>query len=120
MILSALLLSAVLATQPTTETPAPSAAPSAEPALSSSATAEIEAGLKAYKRRAYAQAEAHFQKAVDADAQNAAANYYLGYTIYKRVEKSAFHADKRRAAKFFSAAFSADPRFRPDWGGKSR
>ena len=55
-----------------------------------------------------------------ADAQNAAANYYLGYTIYKRVEKSAFHADKRRAARFFSAAFSADPRFRPDWGGKSR
>jgi TolA-binding protein len=119
MILSALLLSAVLA-QPATETPAPSAATTAEPAVSSSATAEIEAGLKAYKRRAYAQAEAHFQKAVDADPQSAAANYYLGYAIYKRVEKSAFHADKRRAAKYFSAAFNADPRFRPDWGGKSR
>jgi TolA-binding protein len=118
MLLSALLLSAVLAPQPVTEAPsasAPADKPSASPA---SASSEIEAGLKAYKRKAYAQAEAHFQKAVDADPEDAAANYYLGYAIYKRVEKSPFHPDKRRAAKYFSAAFSADPRFRPDWGAK--
>ncbi len=119
MILSALLLSAALAQQPASETTQGAAAKDVA-AVPSSVAAEIEAGLKAYKRKAYAAAEAHFQKAVDADPNDAAANYYLGYTIYKRVEKSPFHPDKRRAAKYFDAAFSADPRFRPDWGAKSR
>ena len=119
MILSALLLSVALAPQSSSSTPSVTTNETTA-APTSSVTSEIEAGLKAYKRRAYAQAEVHFQKAVDADPDDAAANYYLGYAIYKRVEKSPFHADKRRAAKYFSAAFSADPRFRPDWGQKAR
>jgi Tfp pilus assembly protein PilF len=90
--------------------------PTSTSADSTAAAAAIEAGLKAYKHRQLAQAEALFQKALDLDPESAAAAYYLGYTIYKRVEKRPFHADKARAAKLFSQAFTLDPALRPDWG----
>ena len=93
----------------------PEAGVAAEP-LPDTAALEIDLGLKAYRRRAFGRAEEHFQRAVDADPESAAANYYLGYAIYKRVELRPFHPDKRRAAKYFSTAFNLDPRFRPDWG----
>lgn len=92
------------------------ATPFSAPADSSSAAAAILEGIKAYKHRQLSQAEAQFQKAVDADPNSAAAAYYLGYTIYKRVEKRPFHPDKARAARLFSQAFTLDPSFRPDWG----
>ena len=99
------------AAQPAVAEPAP-----ATPADSSTAAAAIAAGIKAYKHRQLAQAEAQFQKALDADPNSAPAAYYLGYTIYKRVEKRPFHPDKARAARLFDQAFSLDPSFRPDWG----
>jgi tetratricopeptide (TPR) repeat protein len=120
MILPVLLLSTFALAQgvpePATSEPPTSTlseAPAARPEL---APLEIREGLKAYRQRAYARAEEHFLKAVAADPQSAAANYYLGYAIYKRVERRPFHPDKARAARYFTAAFTADPRFRPDWG----
>jgi hypothetical protein len=130
MILPVLLLSTVVLTQEVGE---PQAPPPTEPEvgaeagsgvtpgvaaepLPDTAALEIDLGLKAYRRRAFGRAEEHFQRAVDADPESAAANYYLGYAIYKRVEFRPFHADKRRAARHFTAAFTLDPHFRPDWG----
>jgi tetratricopeptide (TPR) repeat protein len=97
------------------------AAPAISSAVDSTAApGALEAGLKAYKHRQFAQAEAQFQRAVAADPTSAAAAYYLGYAIYKRVEKHPFHADKARAAKYFDQAFTLDPSFRPDWGKPKR
>jgi Tfp pilus assembly protein PilF len=80
----------------------------------------INAGLRSFKKRNFAAAEADFQKAVDADPQSAAAHFYLGYTIYKRVEpKRPFHPDKQKAAEEFAKAFSLDPGFTPEWGKQS-
>jgi Tfp pilus assembly protein PilF len=77
----------------------------------------ISAGLAAFKKRRFAQAEEQFAKAVEAEPSSAAAHFYLGYTIYKRVEpKRPFHPDKQRAADEFAKAFELDPSFRPDWG----
>jgi predicted Zn-dependent protease len=36
-----------------------------------------------YKRRRFREAAGEFRKAVDADPASAAAQYYLGYTLYK-------------------------------------
>jgi TolA-binding protein len=103
--------SAPAVSEPQTTTAAPVRASD-----SSTAEAAIAAGLAAYKHRKLAEAEADFQKALDADPNSAAAAYYLGYTIYKRVEKRPFHPDKARAAKYFDQAFTLDPAFRPNWG----
>jgi TolA-binding protein len=90
----------------------------ATPASASEADAAIEAGLKEYRRRRFKAAEADFQRAVDANPQSAAAHYYLGYTIYKLVERRPFHPDKSRAVSEFARAFSLDPSFRPHWWHK--
>jgi len=77
----------------------------------------ITAGIAAFKKRRFAQAEEQFAKAVEAEPSSAAAHFYLGYTIYKRVEpKRPFHPDKQRAADEFAKAFELDPGFTPDWG----
>jgi tetratricopeptide (TPR) repeat protein len=80
------------------------------------ARVSVTAGIIEYRKRKYVQAEADFERALKADPNSAAAAYYLGYTIYKRVEKKPFHPDKTRAARLFDQAFTADPSFRPDWG----
>jgi TolA-binding protein len=126
MLASTLLLAALTLTQDVPPAAPPAiepvgaepvaATPEPAPADSSTAATAIAAGLKAYKHRQFAQAETQFQKAVDADPNSAAAAYYLGYTVYKRVEKRPFHPDKARAARLFSQAFTLDPSFRPDWG----
>jgi len=123
MLASALLFAALSLAQdvppaapPAIEPVTPAQPASSTPADAASAEASIEAGLTAYKHRRFAQAEALFQKALEADPQSAAAAYYLGYTIYKRVEKRPFHPDKARAARLFDQAFTLDPSFRPDWG----
>jgi tetratricopeptide (TPR) repeat protein len=74
------------------------------------------AGLAAYGKLHFREAEAHFQAAVDADPQSAAALYYLGYTVYKIAEPKR-HDDpgKRRAAELFARAYAIDPDFRPGW-----
>ena len=83
---------------------------------SSVAQAEIDAGLAAFRRLRFQQAEQHFQAAVEADPQSAAATFYLAYTVYKIAEpKRPFHPDKQRAAQLFARAYELDPGFRPVW-----
>lgn len=122
MLLSLLLAAAVSSAAPQEPTTTP---PEAGPALQASmppgagamAQGYIDAGLAAFKRRRYAQAESEFAKAVEADPQSAAAHFYLGYTAYKRAEpKRPFHPDKQRAAALFAKAYELEPSFRPVWG----
>jgi len=109
---------------PSPEAAAPlQATPSAEPSATSASAAEaaIDAGLKAFKRRRFSQAETEFSRAVEADPRSAAAHFYLGYTYYKVVEpKRPFHPDKQKAAALFAKAFELDPGFRPVWGQRRR
>ena len=100
------------------DTPADSMTEPAPAASVATADAAIEAGLQAYRRRRFQAAEAEFQRAVEANPESAAAHYYLGYTIYKRVERRPFHPDKSRAVSEFARAFSLDPTFRPNWWRK--
>lgn len=81
------------------------------------AQAEINLGLAAYRKRRFAVAEQHFNRAMDANPGSAAAAYYLGYVVYKRVELRRNHPDKQRAKELFTKAFTLDPAFRPTWKG---
>ena len=110
MITTATLL--MVLAMPLQEAPAqePQAAPETAAAPSMSADEHIQAGLAAYQRRRFSAARTHFQQAVDADPNSAAAHYYLGYTIYKIAEpKRPFHPDKKRAADLFAKAYELDP-----------
>lgn len=115
-----MLLSIVLLAGTSLSAPEPPWAPAstlqAAEAASPSAEAEIEAGLAAFRRLRFHEAEKHFQAAVEADPQSAAATFYLAYTIYKIAEpKRPFHPDKQRAAQLFARAYELDPSFRPVW-----
>ncbi len=116
-----MLLSIVLLLAGTAPASPPSPAPESlavqsSEAPSSGAEAEIEAGLAAFRRLRFQQAERHFQAAVEADPQSAAATFYLAYTVYKIAEpKRPFHPDKQRAAQLFARAYELDPTFRPVW-----
>jgi tetratricopeptide (TPR) repeat protein len=142
MLLATLLLSAVLAPQtppappekpaepapemPTTPPAKPPAAPAAgleaaelPPAPSNEAASDIEAGLKAFRKHRFARARDEFDKAVKADPQSAAANFYLGYVHYKLGEPSRrMNPDKKMAKELFAKAFQLDPSFQPVWGQK--
>lgn len=75
------------------------------------------AGMSAYWKLHFQEAEDHFQAAVDADPQSAAAMYYLAYTVYKIAEpKRPNDPGKRRAAELFAKAYDLDPGFTPSWG----
>jgi Tfp pilus assembly protein PilF len=120
MILPALLLSTLLG--PSAQEP-PAPAPAAQSTVS--VDSHIDAGLAAFKKKRFRQAEIEFRQAVDADPNNAAATWYLGYTYYKMAEpKRPFHPDKQKAAELFAKAYQLDPQFRPAWspsaGGGSR
>jgi tetratricopeptide (TPR) repeat protein len=118
MILSAMLLSTLLG--PTAQEPpaAPAAAPAAQSA--GSVDSHIDAGLAAFKKKRFRQAEIEFRQAVDADPNSAAATWYLGYTYYKMAEpKRPFHPDKQKAADLFAKAYQLDPQFRPAWSPSS-
>jgi len=98
------------------------AAPQEAPAVRSAGSADehIQAGLVVFKKRRFHQAQEHFQKAVDADPNNAAATFYLAYTLYKITEpKRPFHPDKQRAASLFAHAYELDPTFTPVWAKKT-
>jgi len=121
MMLTSFVLALVLGAQ----TPPPVMDPAALPPPDTTAAPmgptqdHIDAGLKAFKKRRFAAAQAEFQKAVDADPQSAAANFYLGYAYYKIAEPSRRNtAGKRRAAELFAKAFELDPRFQPVWHQK--
>lgn len=120
MLLAPLVLAAFLSPQ---EAPPPVApAPRDPPALKSAdlpagaAQPYIDAGLTAFRKRHFAKAEIEFRKAMDAEPQNAAAAFYLGYTYYKLAEPKR-HDDpgKQQAAELFAKAYAIDPRFQPAW-----
>jgi len=121
MILPALLLSTLLG--PSAQEP-PAAAPAAH--STASTDSHIDAGLAAFKKKRFRQAEIEFRQAVDADPNNAAATWYLGYTYYKIAEpKRPFDPGKQKAAELFAKAYQLDPGFKPVWspsagGGGSR
>jgi len=130
MLSSLVLVAATLAAQQEPVAPqSPEAAPSLQttpiaeqPAASPAMTeAAIEAGLMAFKRRRYAQAEAEFSRAAQADPRSAAAHFYLAYTYYKMVEpRRPFHPDKQKSAALFAKAYELDPGFRPVWGQRRK
>jgi tetratricopeptide (TPR) repeat protein len=79
------------------------------------------AGMTAYLKLHFQEAEGHFHAAVDADPGSAAALYYLGYTVYKIAEpKRPNDPGKRRAAELFARAYQIDPAFTPGWGVRGR
>ncbi len=101
---------------PAQEAPAPEAQAAETAASSMSADDHIQAGLAACQRRRFAAARTHFQQAVDADPNSAAAHFYLGYTIYKIAEpKRANSPGKQEAAGHFARAYELDPAFVPAW-----
>ena len=79
------------------------------------------AGMAAYWKLHFQEAEGQFQAVVDADPSSAAALYYLGYTVYKIAEpKRANDPGKRRAAELFARVYQIDPGFTPGWGVAGR
>ena len=87
----------------------------------STAEEQRAAGMAAYWKLHFREAEGHFQAAVDADPGSAAAWYYLGYTVYKIAEpKRPNDPGKRRAAELFARAYQIDPGFTPGWGVRGR
>jgi tetratricopeptide (TPR) repeat protein len=117
LLVAAPTLARAQATPPPTAEVAP-----ANPASVTTAAAQpfIDAGLAAFRRRRFAQAETEFRKAVEADPSSAAAHYYLAYTKYKIVEpKRPFHPGKQEAAGEFARAYELDPTFQPVWQMKT-
>jgi Tfp pilus assembly protein PilF len=123
MLLPAILLAALAAPTPDMTAQEPAAAPPPQeevksaPLSTGSTDAAIQAGLKAFRRRNFRQAEIQFRTAMDADPSNAAAVFYLAYTYYKIAEpKRPFHPEKQKAALLFAKAYELDPTFKPVWG----
>lgn len=109
MILAAMLFAAALA--PGSQEP-----PASAPAMAEGSQGHIDAGVAAFKKRRFKEAEGHFQAAVEADPRSAAAAFYLGYTVYKIAEpKRPFHPEKQKAAALFAKAYELDPQFKPTW-----
>jgi tetratricopeptide (TPR) repeat protein len=113
MMLPALVFAAALA--PGMQDPA--APPPERPAVDASTNqSEIDQGLALFKRKRFAAAKKHFQSAVDANPNDAAATFYLAYTVYKIAEpKRPFHPEKQQAAELFDKAYELDPNFKPVW-----
>ena len=97
--------------------PAQAQAPAtAAPAVSAATSPHIAAGIAAFRKRHFAAARDEFAKAVEAEPQSAAANFYLGYAHYKLGEpKRRMNPDKEKAKELFAKAFSLDPAFTPSW-----
>jgi tetratricopeptide (TPR) repeat protein len=111
MVLSALVLSALLGS-------APSPAPEALVVLEDTPEAHsyLVNGIVLYKKRHFRAAVEEFRKATTADPQSAAAEYYLGYTLYKIAEPTKrVTPDKAESRDHFARAFQLDPLFRPTW-----
>src|SRR5262245_37470581 len=112
MMLPALLFAAALA--PGMQDPV---VPNDQPAVESGSNqGEIDEGLALFKRKRFAAAKKHFQAAVDSNPNDAAATFYLAYTVYKIAEpKRPFHPEKQQAAELFDKAYELDPNFKPVW-----
>jgi tetratricopeptide (TPR) repeat protein len=100
-------------------TPAQDATAPDTTASASSADDHISAGLAAFRKKRFAAAKGHFEQAVAANPDSAAAHFYLGYTIYKIAEpKRANSPGKQEAAGHFAKAYELDPAFKPAWHGR--
>jgi len=102
--------------------PEPAQEQAAAPSTASSMSADehIAMGQAAFKRKRFAAARKHFQQAVDASPDSAAAHFYLGYAIYKIAEpRRANSPGKQEAAQHFAKAYELDPGFKPTWHGRS-
>jgi tetratricopeptide (TPR) repeat protein len=98
----------------------PAAAAPETSASAMSADSHIDAGLAAFRKRRFAAAREHFEQAVAASPDSAAAHFYLGYTIYKIAEpKRPNSPGKQEAAGHFAKAYELDPGFKPAWRGRS-
>lgn len=97
--------------------PEPAPAPAAAaPTVSTATSPHIAAGIAAFRKRHFAAARDEFEKALEAEPQSAAANFYLGYAHYKLGEpKRRMNPDKEKAKELFAKAFSLDPAFTPSW-----
>lgn len=116
MMLPALLFAVALS--PGLQEPAspPAEEPAAVAADISASQSHIDEGLAAFRRKRFASARSHFQQAVDANPNDAAATFYLAYTVYKIAEpKRPFHPEKQQAAQLFDKAYELDPSFKPVW-----
>ena len=97
------------AQEPAAETPKASAS-------AMSADEHIEMGKTAFKKKRFAAARDHFQQAVEANPDSAAAHFYLGYAIYKIAEpKRPNSPGKQEAAHHFAKAYELDPGYKPAW-----
>ncbi len=111
MILPMLMLAALATAQ---EAPAP-----AEPQVTAAPEAKgsLEKGIAMLRRARYRSARVELEKAVAADPQSAAAQYYLGFALYKIAEPTRrLTKEKEAAAQHFANCYSIDPAFRPDFG----
>jgi len=123
MMLPAILLSAALMPQgaPPAKPGEPLKTTEMAPSNAGAAQPSIDAGLAAFKKRRYGKAEIDFRKALDADPQSAAANFYLGYTYYKMNEKKGRNnPQKLKSLPLFVKAYELDPAFQPVWGQKKK
>ena len=96
----------------------PSAVTSADMPAPTTGAAQphLDAGLAAFKKRRFSQAEIEFRKAADSEPQSAAAAFYLGYTYYKIAEPKRHDSPgKQKAAELFAKAYAVDPAFTPVW-----
>jgi tetratricopeptide (TPR) repeat protein len=85
-------------------------------ASTGAAQPHLDAGLAAFRKRHFSQAEIEFRKATEAEPQSAAAAFYLGYTYYKIAEPKRHDSPgKQKAAELFARAYALDPRFQPVW-----
>jgi len=93
------------------------AAASADNAPAASPQDDIQNGLNLFAKKRFSQAQSAFERAAAADPKSAAAEFYLGYTIYKIAEpKKHDSPGKKEAAEHFAKAFALDPNFKPAWG----
>jgi tetratricopeptide (TPR) repeat protein len=116
--IASLMLVTALSMPAQAQDPAPATETAAPEVQASSASADehIAAGLAAFRKKRFAAARTHFQQAVDANPDSAAAHFYLGYTIYKIAEpKRANSPGKQEAAGHFAKAYELDPAFMPTW-----
>src|SRR5262245_49590256 len=93
------------------------APPAPEPQAAVGTATSLDKGVALRPRPRYRPARAELQKAVAADPQSAAAQYYLGFALYKIAEPSRrLTKEKEEAAQHFAACYSIDPAFRPAFG----
>jgi tetratricopeptide (TPR) repeat protein len=112
----ALILLAVLAA-PSDAAAAPVLAQEAAAAAAPAPAGAVDPGLALLKKGRYRSARAELEKVVAADAQNAAAQFYLGYALYKIAEPTRrLTKEKEEAAQHFAACYAIDPSFRPALG----